>query len=149
MPLRQPFPELDALLASMGEAGSRISEIDASEAAVERMYRDARIQSIGGGATEVMLDEVAKVAAAMTDLRPEHLIQPYFVVPGEQVREPVPSLPGIDLLSIGELVNDVGQAEAARRALEEPRAQLPFELVDALRDHRRTAHGAGGAPPGR
>lgn len=32
MPVREPFPELDALLASMGEAGSRISEIDASEA---------------------------------------------------------------------------------------------------------------------
>jgi acyl-CoA dehydrogenase len=30
------------------------------ETAVERMYRDARVQSIGGGATEVMLDEVAK-----------------------------------------------------------------------------------------
>ncbi len=31
-----------------------------SETAIERMYRDARIHSIGGGATEVMLDEVAK-----------------------------------------------------------------------------------------
>lgn len=31
-----------------------------SETAVERLYRDARVQSIGGGATEVMLDEVAK-----------------------------------------------------------------------------------------
>ncbi|MCP5266700.1 MAG: acyl-CoA dehydrogenase family protein [Burkholderiaceae bacterium] len=30
------------------------------ETAIERMARDARIQSIGGGATEVMLDEVAK-----------------------------------------------------------------------------------------
>ena len=30
------------------------------ESAIERMARDARIQSIGGGATEVMLDEVAK-----------------------------------------------------------------------------------------
>jgi acyl-CoA dehydrogenase len=30
------------------------------ESAIERMSRDARIQSIGGGATEVMLDEVAK-----------------------------------------------------------------------------------------
>ncbi len=30
------------------------------ECAIERMSRDARIQSIGGGATEVMLDEVAK-----------------------------------------------------------------------------------------
>jgi acyl-CoA dehydrogenase len=31
-----------------------------AETAVERMYRDARIHSIGGGATEVMLEEVAK-----------------------------------------------------------------------------------------
>lgn len=31
-----------------------------SETAVERMYRDVRIASIGGGATEVMLEEVAK-----------------------------------------------------------------------------------------
>jgi len=30
------------------------------EAAIERMARDARVQSIGGGATEVMLEEVAK-----------------------------------------------------------------------------------------
>lgn len=30
------------------------------EAAIERMFRDARIQSIGGGATEVMLEEIAK-----------------------------------------------------------------------------------------
>jgi len=30
------------------------------ETAIERMYRDARIQSIGGGATEVMLEEVSK-----------------------------------------------------------------------------------------
>lgn len=31
-----------------------------TESAVERMFRDARLASIGGGATEVMLDEVAK-----------------------------------------------------------------------------------------
>lgn len=31
-----------------------------SETAVERLYRDVRIHSIGGGATEVMLEEVAK-----------------------------------------------------------------------------------------
>jgi len=30
------------------------------ESAIERMTRDARIQSIGGGASEVMLDEIAK-----------------------------------------------------------------------------------------
>jgi acyl-CoA dehydrogenase len=28
--------------------------------AIERMYRDARLYSIGGGATEVMLEEVSK-----------------------------------------------------------------------------------------
>lgn len=31
-----------------------------AETAIERLYRDVRIHSIGGGATEVMLDEVAK-----------------------------------------------------------------------------------------
>lgn len=31
-----------------------------TETAVERLYRDVRIASIGGGATEVMLDEIAK-----------------------------------------------------------------------------------------
>ena len=30
------------------------------EAAIERMVRDARVEAIGGGATEVMLDEAAK-----------------------------------------------------------------------------------------
>jgi acyl-CoA dehydrogenase len=31
-----------------------------SESTIERMTRDARIQAIGGGATEVMLEEIAK-----------------------------------------------------------------------------------------
>ncbi|MEC8293438.1 MAG: acyl-CoA dehydrogenase family protein, partial [Pseudomonadota bacterium] len=30
------------------------------ESAIERMARDARVQAIGGGATEVMLEEIAK-----------------------------------------------------------------------------------------
>jgi acyl-CoA dehydrogenase len=30
------------------------------ETAVERLWRDARVLAIGGGATEVMLEEVAK-----------------------------------------------------------------------------------------
>jgi acyl-CoA dehydrogenase len=30
------------------------------ESTIERMTRDARVQAIGGGATEVMLEEVAK-----------------------------------------------------------------------------------------
>jgi acyl-CoA dehydrogenase len=30
------------------------------ESTIERMFRDARVHSIGGGATEIMLEEVAK-----------------------------------------------------------------------------------------
>ena len=30
------------------------------DSVIERMSRDARVQAIGGGATEVMLEEVAK-----------------------------------------------------------------------------------------
>lgn len=30
------------------------------ESPIERMYRDAGVHSIGGGATEVMLEEIAK-----------------------------------------------------------------------------------------
>jgi acyl-CoA dehydrogenase len=30
------------------------------ESAIERMARDARVQAIGGGASEVMLEEIAK-----------------------------------------------------------------------------------------
>jgi acyl-CoA dehydrogenase len=30
------------------------------ETAINRMARDARVQAIGGGATEVMLEEIAK-----------------------------------------------------------------------------------------
>ena len=30
------------------------------ESPIERLWRDARVLAIGGGATEVMLDEVAK-----------------------------------------------------------------------------------------
>jgi acyl-CoA dehydrogenase len=30
------------------------------EGAIERMARDARVQAIGGGASEVMLEEIAK-----------------------------------------------------------------------------------------
>jgi porphobilinogen synthase len=48
-----------------------------------------------------------------TSLSPEHLIQPFFVVPGEGVREPIPSLPDVERLSIGELVEEAGRTVAA------------------------------------
>jgi porphobilinogen synthase len=48
-----------------------------------------------------------------TELRPAHLIQPMFVIPGEGVREPVPSMPGVERLSIGELVGEATELQAA------------------------------------
>jgi porphobilinogen synthase len=46
-------------------------------------------------------------ALAETRVRPTQLIQPHFVVGGARVRAPVVSLPGIDRVSVDELVKDV------------------------------------------
>jgi porphobilinogen synthase len=48
-----------------------------------------------------------------TDLSPQHLVQPLFVVAGEGVREEVPSMPGIERLSITELVAEATELQAA------------------------------------
>jgi porphobilinogen synthase len=43
-----------------------------------------------------------------TELSPAHLIQPAFVMAGEGVREEVPSMPGIERLSINNVVEEAG-----------------------------------------
>ncbi len=48
-----------------------------------------------------------------TELSVRHLIQPLFVVADENVREPVASMPGIDRLSINELVEEAADLHAA------------------------------------
>ncbi|MGB7587188.1 MAG: porphobilinogen synthase [Solirubrobacterales bacterium] len=48
-----------------------------------------------------------------TNLAPSQLIQPAFVVAGEGVREEVESMPGIERLSISELVDDAAEIQAA------------------------------------
>jgi len=48
-----------------------------------------------------------------TELSPRHLIQPLFVAAGEDVREPVLSMPGVDRLSINRLVEEAGEVHAA------------------------------------
>ncbi len=48
-----------------------------------------------------------------TNLSPADLIQPLFVVPGEGVREEVPSMPGIERFSISELVAECTEIAAA------------------------------------
>jgi porphobilinogen synthase len=48
-----------------------------------------------------------------TELSPRHLVQPLFVVAGEEVREEVPSMPGIERFSISELVAEATEVQAA------------------------------------
>jgi porphobilinogen synthase len=48
-----------------------------------------------------------------TELSPRHLIQPLFVVAGEGVREEVDSMPGIERLSISELVAEATEIASA------------------------------------
>ena len=48
-----------------------------------------------------------------TELSARHLVQPMFVVAGEEVREHVPSMPGIERFSISELVAEATEIQAA------------------------------------
>jgi porphobilinogen synthase len=48
-----------------------------------------------------------------TELSPAHLIQPAFVIAGEDVREEIPSMPGIERFSISHLVAEAGEVAAA------------------------------------
>jgi porphobilinogen synthase len=48
-----------------------------------------------------------------TELSSAHLIQPAFVVAGKDVREEVPSMPGIERFSISGLVEEAGEIAAA------------------------------------
>jgi porphobilinogen synthase len=48
-----------------------------------------------------------------TELSPAHLVQPLFVTAGESVREEIPSMPGVERLSISELVEEAGAVAAA------------------------------------
>jgi porphobilinogen synthase len=48
-----------------------------------------------------------------TELGPSHLVQPLFVTGGEGVRDEIPSMPGIERLSIGELVAECTELQVA------------------------------------
>jgi porphobilinogen synthase len=58
--------------------------------------------------TKVLRDLVRE-----TDLSARHLVQPLFVVAGESVREEVPSMPGVERLSITELVAEATEIQTA------------------------------------
>src|SRR6478672_2623128 len=48
-----------------------------------------------------------------TELSPTHLIQPLFVAAGEDIREEIPSMPGIERRSISNLVEEAGEVAGA------------------------------------
>jgi porphobilinogen synthase len=48
-----------------------------------------------------------------TELSPTHLVQPLFVTAGEALREAVPSMPGVERLSISEAVDEAAGLRAA------------------------------------
>jgi porphobilinogen synthase len=57
-------------------------------------------------------DAFSRALMRETDLAPSDLILPVFVREGRAVREPVPSMPGVERLSIDELVRVAGEAQA-------------------------------------
>ena len=56
---------------------------------------------------------VLRALTRETELTPAHLVQPLFVTAGTDVREEVPSMPGVERLSITELVEEAGEVRAA------------------------------------
>ena len=46
-----------------------------------------------------------------TSLGPEHLVLPFFVVPGDDVRQPVDAMPGVERLSVDHLVTEAAKAQ--------------------------------------
>ena len=58
-------------------------------------------------------DEFSRRLMAENTLTTAHLIQPYFVIEGRGKRVPVPSMPGVERLSIDQLVKDAARVFAA------------------------------------
>ena len=83
-------------------------------------------------ATAVLRDLVAE-----TSVRPQQLVQPHFVIAGEQAEQPIAALPGIARMGVGPLLRRV------RADLElGVRTVLLFGVVD-----RKDAHGSAGEDP--
>lgn len=81
-------------------------------------------------------DEFSRRLMAETHLTAAHLIQPYFVIEGENQRVPVPSMPGVDRLSIDLLVAD------ARRVYE---AGVPMVVLFPVTDDSAKRNDCSGA----
>ena len=57
-------------------------------------------------------DSFSRALMRETELTPADLILPVFVREGERMREPVPSMPGVDRLTIDELLRVAGEAHS-------------------------------------
>ena len=74
-----------------------------------------------------------------TTLAPDDLVQPLFVVPGEGVRNPISSMPGIDQLSVDALAGEARELGALGI-----RAVLLFGIPEAKDAHGTESHAADG-----
>jgi porphobilinogen synthase len=74
-----------------------------------------------------------------TSLAPDDLVYPLFVVPGEGVRNPVPSMPGIDQVSV-----DTLRAEAVELASLGVKAVLLFGIPESKNALGSESHAADG-----
>ena len=88
-------------------------------------------------------DDFSRRLMRESQITPADLIYPMFITEGDGVREPIPSMPGIERVSIDELVKDAGQAaelgipavvlfpviDAQRKSLDASEAWNPEGLV--------------------
>jgi porphobilinogen synthase len=103
-------------------------------------------------------DDFSRRMMRESQLSPADLIYPMFVIEGDGVREPVASMPGIDRVSVDELVRDAGRAaelgipavvlfpvvDSDRKSLDASEAWNPEGLVPrAVRALKDTLPGLG------
>jgi porphobilinogen synthase len=75
-------------------------------------------------------DEQMRSLVRETRLSPQGLVYPLFVCPGEGVRKPVASMPGVFNLSIDELVKEANEAQGLG---------IPAVILFGLPEHKDTA----------
>ncbi|MBQ9664976.1 MAG: porphobilinogen synthase [Bacteroidaceae bacterium] len=80
-------------------------------------------------------DQTTRDEYADVKLAAEDFIYPYFVVEGEGVREPIPSMPGINRYSIDTLVEDIREV----KALGINKVLLFGVVEDSVKDERGSA----------
>ena len=60
-------------------------------------------------------DDFSRRLVSENTLHTNDLIWPIFVMDGDNIREPIPSMPGVNRLSIDRMIDAVGEAARNRR----------------------------------